>query len=126
MEENNNYCTNCGTKLYDGDLYCSNCGVKKDLNINDKYDSPIVLCIISLLCMVCPIVFIRLNMLFPTILLPTIGLIIMIIVRVRYPNYKFGTIIMYMYIIYIVLAFLTIFAVQSFINDCNNNCYLVG
>ena len=26
MEMNNNYCVNCGTKLYDGDLYCSNCG----------------------------------------------------------------------------------------------------
>ena len=140
MKENNNYCTNCGTKLYDGDLYCGNCGKRVVGEVIDSDgNTATTLSIISISTVVINII--NLFTMFYTksnsidlisVFLLIIGLIFMIIVRVKYPKNRLGKMAMFSYIILVwVVMFINMIAIgtcfdktSSYINDggCQKTC----
>ena len=115
------YCNNCGKKLNDEDVFCGECGCKvKDLdNINSDSSSeddvtPMVMCIVSL-----ALPFLNIFGL-PTAL---IGLILMIIVRIKYPDYSLGKVVMW---IYIVGTILLVISLIILIITCDRTCAGLG
>ena len=121
------YCTNCGNELKNDRNFCSNCGskiennnvnnqnnvtIKNEKSEDDKYAN--ILCIISII-LTFGASFVlgilsynarNLESAFDYIggLCPLIGLVLMIVARVKYPNNKFAKILMWIYIVLIILG----------------------
>ena len=144
------FCTNCGAKLEEDSKFCTNCGAKlesKTENIQ-KVENPTIteeeankkankFCIISLvLNIVIPIIqtiimllgFYKENNYIISLLVgllylaEPVGLALMIYVRVKYPNNKFGKILMWIYIIeFIIGVILAIVFVVTCVNGCIND-----
>ena len=132
------YCKNCGKKLSNNENFCTNCGVEKTNIINSdttitneelKEDNNCnILCGISLL----------LYLASDIILLPLltnnsdnssgilgisslVGLVLMIIARVKYPKKTFPKILMWLYIAKIIIAIILLIIVCIACVSCVNN-----
>ena len=132
---NNNYCTNCGTKLRYGINFCTKCGYKinqsiviNKINPEDNNNISLSLCSLSAICLVMPSIILGIfsnsNSVIgnTSIIFPLIGLILMIIARVKYPTYTFGKVLMWIYIsiVFLVFTFLLIISIMcsSLIYSC--------
>ena len=112
---NNNYCPNCGVKLRENINFCTKCGYKINqpivINKINPKDYNIISLSICTLSAICLVIFIYISLITVSyvkvnnilFLLPLIGLMLMIIARVKYPTYTFGEVLMWIYLIIIYL-----------------------
>ena len=146
------FCTNCGTQIEKDDRFCINCGKPvttsitsniieeghskmevKQIKKEEDDKKANILCILSLLFTyglnIFPILSYRNNYNTGSRFLsgfsglfPLIGLVLMIIARVKYPNNKFAKVVMWIYIISLlgmVLLFIVVMiACYSIISSC--------
>lgn len=138
------FCSHCGTKIEEGNSFCTTCGAKLDnnnfnntntnTNINTSntpttpdqtdYSKAKIMCIASvvltyfsagILALVSQLVPV-LEKLLTSIagLCPVAGVVLLVMVRVKYPDYKPGKIIMWIYIILLALSIILFIALAAF------------
>ena len=134
VDDKNIYCANCGSKIKKDDKFCTKCGKDVIKNEKEKYGVvPLIMCIISLL--VIPFVsFVSLyfwgslemfgGASYPDnfgycIVFGLIGLISMIVVRINYPKYILGKVVMGIYLYFIIGSLLFLLGMQELCNMCS-------
>ena len=139
------FCSNCGNKLNENDQFCNKCGqailknkgvmvnnANNSTNINNDDEkkanilSAISLivgfgmdAVITILATFLPKARDVLRSFGITGSLPILGLVIMIVARVKYPNNKFAKIVMWIYIVGFVI---TIVAILAIFATCITSC----
>ena len=140
------FCSNCGKKLDDNEKFCSNCGKLREdrfqeegngSNVNNavqKSNDERVPNILSLFSLILGFgigsTIALINVFIPnaeaflanlgiTGSFPLIGLVIIIITRIKYPKNKFSKIVLWIYIIFFIIG---IIAMVLFLAACINLC----
>lgn len=142
------FCSHCGTKIESGNSFCTNCGAKIDGNNNTPnndnvnnvantttiqqetkdYSQARIMCIASVvLTYFSSVILAVVSQVLPILeklltslagLCPIAGVILLIIVRVKYPEYKPGKVIMWVYIISLIVSIIAFILLAAF-------CYMI-
>ena len=138
IQNGDNFCANCGETVFvDSNVNMPQVyGVNKNITLENQKDKNVdFLCILSLVIgMVLPTLFNFVDGLLKSKKLLAVsnflnsiiglfsiaGLVLMIIIRVKYPKNKFGKILMWIYIVFFVLSFLVLFVTLL---ACFTSCY---
>ena len=143
-----NYCENCGNKINQGDTFCTNCGHQLYPNNNQPYQNqkiytveddkkanklgiislclyfgPAILSAISFLATAASSTFKYILTIFSGLsgLSSLAAIVLMIIIRIKYPQNRLGKIIMWLYIILFILGIvLSIIIFVACIAFCGN------
>ena len=133
------YCNQCGKKIKDNVSYCEHCGnaIKKTNSIdlkeikkenNKEYNKATILCIISMIILFsAPSIYFfksEINYYFPNLInlfyyflgfIVLTGFILLIIARVKYPNYSLPKILMILYVAILIGLIIALMLIHLFI-----------
>lgn len=145
------FCSNCGTKIDEGNSFCTNCGthieenvVNQNINTDNKIKEMTeedkkranLLSTLSLVCgFLAPGILSALAYLLVDYIeglssiiyslvsiASTAGLVLMIIVRVKYPKSVFGKVVMWIYIVSYILAIIAVVLLIIACVSCLSQC----